>query len=195
MNWCWLYRMRAGLGLGGETGLPGWARRHLERCMDCRCRLERERQAATAFTRAALGEQQRLPPFLAARITARVAAERNESAPGTTRSGLFHWRWAHAATVASLAVLALGTLIFAPGLGWRNNRAANPVWLTPELAALWTEGSLMEKQLPRWSGALEQPFQREIALAMEDGRRAWAGLVENFVPDSMLETMAPQSEK
>ena len=182
MNWCWLYRTRAGLGLGGEAGLPGWARRHLEHCGDCRRRLEQEQQVARAFTRAAVRERQHLPPFLAAKITARIAAGRSESgAPGIARPGLFRWRWAPIATAVSLVLLALvGTLKFAPGLGWRNHEAANPAWLTPELAALWTEESLMEKHLPRWGGALEQPFQREIALAMEDGRRAWAGLVEKI---------------
>ena len=185
MNWCCLYRTLASLWLGEQSHWPPWLRRHLEHCAHCRKQLEAQRQTAQILAAASHAPPD-CPPFLAARIKARLAAQARIPIRWHERP----WARASAWAAACLLLLGLAAVRFTPSRLSRNPAPQPSPQLATGVADLLTVKPFGDNDLPRLGRALELPLQSEIELAMEDGRRALAGLVENFVPAPL----APQQK-
>jgi hypothetical protein len=185
MNCCWIYRTAAGLWLGEQSHWPPWLRRHLEHCAHCHKQLEAQRQTAQILAAASHATPD-CPPFLAARIKARLAAQARIPIRWYERP----WARASAWAAACLLLLGLAAVRFTPTLLTRNPAPQ----LATGVADLLTVKPFGDNDLPRLGSALEQPLQSEIELAMEDGRRALAGLVENFVPAPLAPAPLPQQK-
>jgi hypothetical protein len=176
MTFCRFYRTLASLWLEDHNHLPAFIRSHVRDCPACREHLARESELAGELRAAAAIGREPLPPFFPARLRSRL---REEGEGGT--GGLIcarAWRpfaWA-GVTVPAVLLVAI-VFLRSP------ESTPEPSVALPTVEWSGTLPLPAGESWVQWGQRLEQPLDREIHSALEDGRDALIVLVQNFVPE------------
>jgi len=181
---CWFFKKAIDYRLDERRPLPDLIVRHLRRCAPCRCRYETESRIAKQLAADAGGLRQGAPPFLHARIMARL---NRHPAPGSERTRTI----LSAPAVAAVAVAAV-----LAGFIWTQHVASQNRLITQqsvertaaELSALVQAPD--EVKLEQWSRKLDQPLETELQLVVSDARTAISYLADNFLPEKFRDSGA-----
>ncbi len=175
---CWLYKWRLTRSLDENCEIGPRVLQHLQSCRPC----SEWKSMHTGIAQRLQGEvklQKEVPPFLHARIVARLGAETLQ--PQEIGSWL---PWASAISLATLVVLAVFI--------W--HRPSNP--RPASVIALVEQTELQEVSLPlrlpnssmlaEFSRNWDQPLETEMKSVVHDARAAVNLLAFNFLPDTLL---------
>jgi len=183
---CWHYRRMISRSLDENTPLPPAAQAHLAECQDCRRRCQTEREIVRRLSAgAAAPKRPQPPPFLQARIMARIAS----SPPAARRAS--HPFLIYGTIGLAAAYIVLTTIFVRPGRSGFKPSPGQIAYVQPERAA----GTAFSKD---WSGPallaglatnLDQPLETEMRAVVQDARGAATALADNFFPEELRQTL------
>jgi hypothetical protein len=175
--------------------MPGWLRRHVERCDSCRRSFQAEREIARRLPAASTSTNQALPPFLKQRILARVRTDQS------TSNASLRFAFRSAASVAAIAACALLLLLLMPRAGhevvtWSSEDEPSPATST---AFPWSTTTAMDRvagaDLLRWGQTVHEPLEMEWARAVEDGHRLLAVVVQSCLPEPTADVLLSRTRQ
>jgi predicted anti-sigma-YlaC factor YlaD len=187
---CCLHRLLATFWLDGDAPAPGPVRRHLAACAGCRAAVAAHRAVAQTLARTASARQEPLPPFLPARIEAGWRAGRE---PASARRHAVRWTASAAVACVALALLLL-VLPDRPSGPRDAGRSAGEGITVWGATAAWPEGAALGDP-QRWTAALQQPLEGELALAVEDGHRLFASAIRSCLPEPTAAAVVAQTRR
>jgi len=187
---CWHYRRIISRSLDENTPLPPAAQAHLAECPGCRrlCRTEQEivRRLSAG---AAAQKRPQPPPFLHARIMARIASSQSVTRRAS-KPILFYWPVALAT-----AFMVLTTVLFWPARPvpkpspGRIARVQPPRAVENASAKGWSDPAL----LTGLATSLDKPLENEMQAVIHDARGAATALADNFFPDKLRQTLLAET--
>lgn len=161
-----------------DTGrsLPRWVQRHLAHCSGCRAAYQQHQAVASQLAIEARQQSQELPPFLQARIAARLADA--GWAPAPSMKPLADGPIG-AAVVGLGCVLVLATwLLWPPAAEQASSQADRGIAVLEALAHF---GNLVDGHtVLEWGARLDAPLATELKLVIADAQAAWNGLVRSL---------------
>ena len=175
---CWLYQRVVSTRLDEWPSSTGWAKSHVEYCLNCR-EIHRVGMAVPQrLSAGAAAERQPSPPFLHARIMRAIRAETHldfRARPARRNSPV-----SVAVGAASLVLLAAVIWIYRP-----RTPAEHASVPTQPLADLDFKLELPGvAQMNEWSSALDAPLENETQLVLNDAKSALSSLKNSFLPET-----------
>ena len=174
MKICSLHRMALVWASDGDASPPRWAARHLRACPECQHLHQAQVQLAASLIAAAPAQQRDCPPWLHAKIMARVETESREAQHPTTGVS-----WIRAMLIPALGVLLVAAY-------WTWDRQPQPSSHTVSLSPVQLQQILSKPdpaQVLAWTEKLDQPLQSEIHFVVSDAKLALRSLRANFLPE------------
>ena len=187
---CRYYRRIISRSADEDTPLPPAAQAHVAGCPECRRHYETEHGIVRRLSAGAAAQgRPQPPPFLPARIMARIAS----SQPVARRASRPFWfRWS--ATLAA-ACLVLTTILLWPGRPapkpspGQIARVQRPSPVENATAKDWSEAA----RLAGWAANPDQPLETEMRAVMQDARCAAIALTDNFFPENLRQTLLAET--
>jgi hypothetical protein len=170
--------------------LPPAAQAHLAQCHDCRRVYAAEQQIVRSLSAGAAAQKsQQPPPFLHARIMARIAS----SQPGARRASIA-FRLRRPLALAT-ACLVLTTILLWPGRPGPKPSPGQIARVQPQRAVAttssmdWPDTTL----LTQWATNLDKPLETEMHAVFHDARGAVTALADNFLPGKLRQTLLDEA--
>ena len=180
---CWYYRKIISRSADENTPLPAAAKAHIAECEGCRRLWQVEQEIVRRLSAGAAAQKRsQPPPFLQAKIMARIAS----SQPAARRA--FHPFPGYWPAALAVACVALTIVLLRPASKPSPGQIArvqppNPVENT--FARNWSGPAL----LTGLATNLDQPLETEMHAVLHDARGAATALADNFFPDELRQTL------
>jgi hypothetical protein len=180
---CWYYRKVISRSADDDTPLPPAAKAHIAECDDCRRFFQVEHEIVRRLSAGAAAQKQsQPPPFLQARIMARIASAQ-PAAPRASNPFLRYWPAALA-----FACVVLTIVLLRPGSNPSPGQTARvqSLKLVENAASVgWSDPAL----LTGLATNLDQPLETEMHAVLQDAQGAATALADNFFPDKLRQTL------
>jgi hypothetical protein len=180
---CWYYRKVISRSADENTPLPPAAKAHIAECDDCRRFFQVEHEIVRRLSAGAAAQKQsQPPPFLQAKIMARIAS----SPPAARRAFNPLPRYWPAALAVVCVFLTI--VLIRPG----SKPSPGPI------ARVQPPRPVENTSSKDWSGPalltglatnLDQPLETEMHAVLHDARGAATALADNFFPDELRQTL------
>ncbi len=183
---CWHYRRIISRSLDEDTPLPPAAQAHLAGCPDCRRRCQTEQEIVRRLSAgAAAPRRPQPPPFLQARIMARIA-----SLPPAARRAS-HPFLIYGTVGLAAAYIVLTTIYLRPGQTGSRPSSGLIAHVQPQRGAgtAFSKGWSDPALLAGLATNLDQPLETEMQAVVQDARGAATALADNFFPDKLRQTL------
>jgi hypothetical protein len=191
MKWCLLHRRMMGLFPEPESRWSGLARRHIERCDDCRQAFQNERTLIRALHRSA---PPAVPEFPCA-LRARIVANLDRGNGGNRGHALERWHWLRPWVLAAAAVAVLVAVWPRQGSDDMTVGVVSPSFdAQPPIRASGMSWRAESSAFLQWTELGGGPLEGELANAIDDGRRLFATVVHSCVPEETAELVLARAE-
>lgn len=185
---CWFFRQTIARHMDAAEDLPPRLEEHLAGCLRCREFHALHSRVVSGLQTSAASEMHQSPPFLHAKIMARIRGLDLETT--ASERPFFSLRWSTASTFAAIA-LAL-VLIVQQRLSTRPSshqiaQGTVPTQTSPGNAVVqppiqWLVQLSTADRLHEWSRTLEHPLEKELEFVVDDAKTALQLVVHSFLP-------------
>jgi hypothetical protein len=180
---CWHNRRIISRSADNKEPLPPAAQAHVAECQDCRRIYETEHEIVRRLSAGAAGRKQRQPPpFLHARIMARITSPHSGARRASPFSPLLR------PAVLAAVCIVLTTILLRPGTRPSPGQIARvqpPRRVAAFASMAWPDTTL----LAEWTTNPDKPLEAEMRSVVHDARGAVTVLADNFFPKKLRQTL------